>query len=29
MIPDCTFEYQNLNVARNLYGRKGKKQYSK
>lgn len=28
-IPDCTFEYQNLNVARNPYGRKGKNQYSK
>ena len=29
VIPDCTFEYQNLNVARNPYGRKGKNQYSK
>ena len=24
VIPDCTFEYQNLNIARNPYGRKGK-----
>ncbi len=29
VIPDCTFEYQNLNAARNPYGRKGKNQYSK
>lgn len=29
VIPDCTFEYQNLNIARNPYGRKGKNQYSK
>ena len=29
VIPDCTFGYQNLNVARNPYGRKGKNQYSK
>lgn len=29
VIPDCTFKYQNLNVARNPYGRKGKNQYSK
>lgn len=29
IISDCTFEYQNLNVARNPYGRKGKNQYSK
>lgn len=29
VIPDCTFEYQNLNVARNPYGRKGKNQYTK
>lgn len=24
VIPDCTFEYQNLNIVRNPYGRKGK-----
>ena len=29
VIPNCTFEYQNLNIARNPYGRKGKNQYSK
>ena len=29
IIPDNTFEYQNLNVACNPYGRKGKNQYSK
>ena len=29
VIPSCTFEYQNLNIARNPYGRKGKNQYSK
>jgi len=29
VIPNCTFKYQNLNVARNPYGRKGKNQYSK
>ncbi len=29
VIPDNTFQYQNLNIARNPYGRKGKNQYSK
>lgn len=29
VIPDNTFTYKNLNVARNPYGRKGKNQYSK
>lgn len=29
VIPDCIFEYKNLNIARNPYGRKGKNQYSK
>ena len=29
VIPDNTFKYQNLNIARNPYGRKGKNQYSK
>ena len=29
IISDCTFEYKNLNLARNPYGRKGKNQYSK
>ncbi len=29
VIPDNIFQYQNLNVARNPYGRKGKNQYSK
>ncbi len=29
VIPNCTFEYQNLNVARNPYGRKRKNQFSK
>lgn len=29
VITNCTFEYKNLNVARNPYGRKGKNQYSK
>lgn len=29
VIPDFTFKYQNLNIARNPYGRKGKNQYSK
>lgn len=29
LLPNNTFKYQNLNVARNPYGRKGKNQYSK
>ena len=29
VIPDNTFTYKNLNVARNPYGRKGKNKYSK
>lgn len=29
VISDCVFEYKNLNLARNPYGRKGKNQYSK
>ena len=29
VIPDCKFEYQNLNVARNPYGKKGKNQCNK
>ncbi len=29
IIPDNTFTYKNLNLARNPYGRKGKNQYSK
>ena len=29
VIPDNTFTYKNLNLARNPYGRKGKNQYSK
>ena len=29
VIQDNTFKYQNLNVARNPYGRKGKNQYNK
>lgn len=29
IVPEVTFKYENRNLARNPYGRKGKKQYSK
>ena len=29
IVPEVTFKYENRNLARNPYGRKGKNQYSK
>ena len=29
IVPEVTFKYENINLARNPYGRKGKNQYSK